>query len=79
MHMDILLGSELEFARGIYGILRSLQPQIERFQLDLAALGDFESVPARLHAEATASKSVAPFLGIVGAWCRILLNSQEKP
>ena len=79
MHMDLLLGSELEFAGGIYGILRSLQPQIERFQLDLAALGDFESVPARLHAEATASKSVAPFLGIVGAWCRIPHNRQEKP
>jgi hypothetical protein len=32
MHMDLLLGSELEFERGICGILRSLQPQIERFQ-----------------------------------------------
>jgi len=78
MHMDILLGSEPDFARGIHDILYSLRPQMERFNLGLAALGDFDTVPARLHAEAAASRSVAPFVAFVGAWCRKPYGPEEK-
>ena len=78
MHMDVLLGSEPDFARGIHDILCSLRPQMERFKLKLATLGDFDTVPARLHAEAAASKSVAPFVAVVGAWCRKPYDPDEK-
>jgi SAM-dependent methyltransferase len=73
MHMDVLLGhgQDPDFSQGIYGLLHSLRPQIERFGLKLESLGDFDTLPLRLQAELAASNGVAPWLGApVAAWSR---------
>jgi len=68
MRMEILLGSHPDFTRWIYDLLCTLRPQIEKQNLSLEPLGDFETLPARLQSEVAASKSVVPFVALVGAW-----------
>jgi hypothetical protein len=36
--------------------------------LSLDTLGDFDTLPERLQAEVVASKTVVPFVALVGAW-----------
>lgn len=68
MRMEILLGSDPDFTRWIYDLLSSVRPQIERLNLSLDTLGDFDTLPERLQAEVAASKTVVPFVALVGAW-----------
>jgi ubiquinone/menaquinone biosynthesis C-methylase UbiE len=68
MRMEIQLGSGPDFTRWIYDLLCSLRPQIQVHNLSLESLGDFDTLPARLQAEVAASKTVAPFIALVGAW-----------
>jgi SAM-dependent methyltransferase len=70
MRMEILLGSEPAFTRWIFDLLCSVRPQVEQLNLSLDALGDFETLPERLQAEVSASKTVVPFIALVGAWSR---------
>jgi len=71
MHMDLVLGKDSDFSQGIYDLLCSLKPQIERFDLKLDALGDFSTLPQRLQEELDASNAVAAWLGgVVAAWSR---------
>jgi hypothetical protein len=66
--MEILLGSDPDFTRWIYDLLCSVRPQIERLNLSLDTLGDFDTLPERLQAEVAASRTVVPFVALVGAW-----------
>ncbi len=68
MRMEILLGSDPDFTRWIYDLLGSLRPQIQQLSLSLDKLGDFDTLPERLQAEVAASKTVVPFVALVGAW-----------
>jgi SAM-dependent methyltransferase len=68
MRMEMLLGSDPDFTRWIYDLLCSVRPQILRLNLSLDTLGDFDTLPERLHAEVAASKTVVPFVALVGAW-----------
>jgi ubiquinone/menaquinone biosynthesis C-methylase UbiE len=70
MRMEILLGSDPDFTRWIYDLLCSLRPQIRQLNLSLDQLGDFDTLPDRLQAEVAASKTVVPFVALVGAWSR---------
>jgi len=70
MRMEILLGSDPDFTRWIYDLLCSLRPQIQQHNLSLEPLGDFATLPQRLQAEVAASKTVVPFVALVGAWSR---------
>jgi len=70
MRMEILLGSDREFTRWIYDLLSSLHPQIPEHNQALELLGDFNTLPQRLHAEVAAAHTVVPFVGLVGAWSR---------
>jgi ubiquinone/menaquinone biosynthesis C-methylase UbiE len=70
MRMEILLGSDPEFTRWIYDLLSSLRPQIPEHNQALELLGDFNTLPQRLHAEVVAADTVVPFVGLVGAWSR---------
>ena len=65
VHMEMPLGNDPEW---IYGVLRTLRPRMEQLQLPLHTLGDFDSLPERLRAEVTASRTVATWMVIVGAW-----------
>jgi hypothetical protein len=66
--MDILLDSDPDFSRWIYDLLCSLRPQIQQLSLSLDTLGDFDTLPEGLQAEVVASKTVVPFVALVGAW-----------
>jgi len=66
--MEILLGNDPEFTRWIYDLLCSLRPQIQQHHLSLEPLGDFETLLQRLQAEVEASKTVVPFVALVGVW-----------
>ena len=70
MRMEVLLGAEPDFTLWIYDLLCSLAPQIDKHNVSLEALGDFETLPARLQAEVTESRTVVPYVPIVGAWSR---------
>jgi SAM-dependent methyltransferase len=68
MRMEILLGSDPDFTRWAHDLLCSLRPQIQEQNLSLEPLGDFATLPERLQAEVAASKTVVPFVALVGAW-----------
>jgi ubiquinone/menaquinone biosynthesis C-methylase UbiE len=70
MRMEILLGSDPDFTRWTYDLLCSLRPQIQQLNLSLDKLGNFATLPERLQAEVAASKTVVPFVALVGAWSR---------
>jgi ubiquinone/menaquinone biosynthesis C-methylase UbiE len=70
MHMEMLLGGDSDFTRWTYDLLCSLRPQIQQLDLSLEPLGDFDKLATRLHAEVVASKTVVPFVALVGAWSR---------
>lgn len=72
MRMEILFGSDPDFTRWTYDLLCSLRPQLQQQNLSLEPLGDFATLPERLHAEVTASKTVVPFVALVGAWSHTL-------
>lgn len=65
VHMEMPLGNDPEW---IYGVLCSLRPRMEQLNLPLQPLGSFDTLPERLRAEATTSKTLAPWRVIVGAW-----------
>jgi hypothetical protein len=66
--MDMLLGTAPDFTLWIYDLLCSLRPQIQRHKVSVEALGDFETLSPRLQAEVAESKSVVPYVALVGAW-----------
>lgn len=68
MRMEMMLGIDSDFTQWIYDLLCSLRPQIEQHNLSLEPLGDFDTFPKRIQSEVTASKSVVPFVALVGAW-----------
>jgi SAM-dependent methyltransferase len=68
MRMEILLDSDPDFARWTHDLLRSLQPQVQKQNLSLEPLGDFDTLAERVQAEVTASKTAVPFVALVGAW-----------
>lgn len=70
MRMEVQLGTDPDFTRGMHDLLGSLRPQIERFNLKSELLGDFDTLPQRLHAELAVSNRVATWLATVGAWSR---------
>lgn len=70
MHMEVLLGDDLEFAQGLQDLVTSLRPKFEEYAFDLKRLGELETLAARLQTELTTSRRVASWLAIVGAWSR---------
>jgi ubiquinone/menaquinone biosynthesis C-methylase UbiE len=68
MSLEVPLGSDPVFIRWIYDVLCSLRPQIERLNLPIEKLGDFEELPRRLQSEVEGSKTVVSWMGMVGAW-----------
>ncbi len=74
MRMEILLGSDPDFTRWTHDLLRSLRPQIQQQNLSLEPLGDFATLPERLQAEVVASRTVVPFVALVGAWSHRPMN-----
>ncbi len=70
MHLEMTLGDDLDATRWASDVVRSVQPELERFDLHYESLGDLSTLQERLHDEVTASRSVVPWIGLVGAWAR---------
>jgi len=68
MRMEMLLGNTPDFALWIYDLLCSLRPKIQQHQVSLDELGDFQALPVRLQSEVSQSKTVVPYVALVGAW-----------
>jgi hypothetical protein len=69
MRMEMLLGRDPDFTRWTHDLLCSLLPHIQRQNLSLEPIvGDFSTLPERIQAEVAASKTVVPFVALVGAW-----------
>ena len=71
MRLEVQLGNHPDFTRWTYDLLSSLRPQVLAHKISLEPLGEFDTLATRLQAELAASKSVAPFIALVGAWCRL--------
>jgi ubiquinone/menaquinone biosynthesis C-methylase UbiE len=69
MRMEMSLGSDLESTLWTSNLLKSLRPQIERFNLSVEKVGDFETLAERLRSEAVAFGTAAPCVALIGAWC----------
>jgi SAM-dependent methyltransferase len=70
MHLDIPLGNDANFTEVILGVLRSLRPLAEHHNVPFDGLGDFETLPERIHAEISFAKTVVSIVPIVSAWSR---------
>jgi SAM-dependent methyltransferase len=70
MHMELLLGSDLESTGIIVDVLRSLLPLARQHTVSLEDLGDFDTLNKRVHAEVTAANRVISFVPLVGVWSR---------
>jgi ubiquinone/menaquinone biosynthesis C-methylase UbiE len=70
MHMDVPLGSDPDFARWVYDVIRTLLPRMQEFNLSVEALGDLATLRERLHQEIASANAVVPVLPLVGAWSR---------
>jgi len=70
MRMEMLLGNSPNFTLWIYDLLCSLRPKIQEHRIAIDALGDFSMLSARLQSEVALSKTVVPYVALVGAWCR---------
>lgn len=63
---DLLLGAE----EWMPDVLQSLRPQMKQLNLPTEALGDFDTLSQRLHAEVAAANAQTPLPSLGSAWCR---------
>ena len=71
MRMEMILGADLGFATWICDLLFSLLPKARQNGIPLEALGDLETLSARVHAEVTHANAVVPWIPLVAAWSRV--------
>ena len=71
MRLELELGCDPDFTRWLSDSLKSVQPEIQRLGLSTEAIGDLDTLQERLQREVADSKTVAPWIGLVSAWCRI--------
>ncbi|MBV8278192.1 MAG: class I SAM-dependent methyltransferase, partial [Verrucomicrobia bacterium] len=70
MRLEMELASDPDFTRWVSDSLRSVLPQIQKLNLSVEALGDFDTLQERLQHEVRTSNTVVPWIGLVAAWCR---------
>jgi predicted O-methyltransferase YrrM len=68
MRVEMPFDRDAEWAQWLVDTLRSVQMQTGDSDARVAALGDFDTLPKRLAAEASAAHSPAPWLAMVGTW-----------
>jgi ubiquinone/menaquinone biosynthesis C-methylase UbiE len=74
MRLVMELGHDPDFTRWLSDATISIRPQIERLNLPLDRVGNLDTLYLRLHEEVASSKTVVPWLALVGAWCRMRAN-----
>jgi ubiquinone/menaquinone biosynthesis C-methylase UbiE len=70
MHLQMSLAGDSSLAELETDMLRTLLPAAERHGVSLVALGDLDTLPNRIHAEAVATNAVFGFLAMASAWSR---------
>ena len=74
MRLAMELGHDPEFTRWLSDVTTSIRPQIEKLNLSLDKVGNLDTLQQRLHEEVASSKTVVPWLALVGARCRTRAN-----
>ena len=74
MRLVMELGHDPDFTRWLSDGTISIRPQIERLNLPLHRVGNLDTLEQRLHEEVASSRTVVPWLALVGAWCRTRTN-----
>jgi SAM-dependent methyltransferase len=70
MRLEMELASDPDFTRWVSDSLRSVLPQVRKFNLSIVALGDLDTLQERLQNEVAISNTVVPWIGLVAAWSR---------
>ncbi len=70
MHLEIPLGSDVDFLRVISELVCSLRPLSEKHDVSLEELGGLDTLPDRICAEIAAANTVVSIVPLVGAWSR---------
>jgi SAM-dependent methyltransferase len=70
MHLEIPLGSDVDFLRVICELVCSLRPLAEQHNVSLEELGDLGTLPDRICAEIAAANTVVSVVPLLGAWSR---------
>jgi 2-polyprenyl-3-methyl-5-hydroxy-6-metoxy-1,4-benzoquinol methylase len=68
MRIEMILGSQPGFTTWVCDLLASLLPKARQYKIPLNALGDFETLSTRVHAEVAAANVVVPWIALVAAW-----------
>lgn len=74
MRLVMELGHDPDFTRWLSDVTVSIRPQIERLNLSIERLGNLDTLQQRLQEEVASSRTVVPWLALVGAWCRTRAN-----
>lgn len=74
MRLVMELGHDPDFTRWLSDVTVSIRPQIERLNLSFDRLGNLDTLEQRLQEEVASSRTVVPWLALVGAWCRTRAN-----
>ena len=75
MHLEIPLGSKIDFLRVITDLVCSLQPLAEQHGVAVDELGNLETLSERICAEITAANTVVNVVPLLGAWSRKPINT----
>ena len=78
MHLEIPLGSDIDFLRVISDLLRSLRPLAEQQGVTMKELGDFDTLSDRICAEIRAANTVVSIVPLLGAWSRKPADSRAS-
>jgi SAM-dependent methyltransferase len=70
MHLEIPLGSDVDFLRVISELVCSLRPLAEQHNVSLKELGNLDTLPDRICAEVAAANTVVSIVPLLGAWSR---------
>jgi hypothetical protein len=70
MHLEIPLGSKIDFLRVIADLVCSLRPLAEQHGVALEELGNLDTLSERIAAEITEANTVVSIVPLLGAWSR---------
>jgi 2-polyprenyl-3-methyl-5-hydroxy-6-metoxy-1,4-benzoquinol methylase len=70
MHLEIPLGSDVDFLRVISDLVCSLRPLSEQHNVSLQELGGLDALTDRICAEIAAANTVVSIVPLVGVWSR---------
>jgi len=78
MHLEIPLGSKMDFLCVIADLVRSLQPLAEQHGVPLEELGKLETLHDRICAEITAANTIVSIVPLLGAWSHKPINTSNS-